>query len=83
MERRDLIFKHFCWETTLPAGLETSGRLSFYNFSELSNFSFVEQNFKDMRTFALSCVYMAFGLFLFVLNKPTSSIPQFSLVGEN
>ena len=51
---------------------------------ELLNFSFVKQNLKVMRTFALSCVYMVTSwLFWFVMIKPTSNIPQFSLVGEN
>ena len=60
------------------------GLLSFKKISELLNFSFVKQSFKDIRTCAQSCVSMVTSwLFWFVIIKRTGLFLQFSLGGEN
>ena len=52
--------------------------LSFHKFSELLNFSLAEQNFKDMRTSAFSCVCMATSwLFWFVILNLLVVFPNF------
>ena len=61
------------------------GLLSIYNYSELRNFSFGEQNFKDMRASEPSCVNKVTSwIFSFrFIGKHTSIITQISLMGEN
>ena len=78
----------------VPATFSSASSVNFNNTgNELSvtyvalrfkNFSFVEHNFKDIRTSALSCVYMVTSLPLwFVRIKGTCTIPLFLFGSEN